>query len=727
MQSQIQKTSDQSVNQSLISQTTIQPKNQLEKTQPEKNKPGTKSTLQSSKPLIQTKQRPIQAKQKPIQAKHKPIQAKQKPIQAKQQPLQRNVGNKKSAEIAGAMGQQYGVDTSNLQFNHNSSFPATVNADATIQGNKIDFAPGKDTTDNIKHEIGHHIVNTKRGTPPKADKVVNGQAVNTSDEAAADHLMKAPLSTQNEGNSIQLKANNSAGNDGPIQRITVKDSGSGEEHDTEVFLENDNVEGLVALALRFLVMHNIGELRRIQRTHGKALASMGYSITDDALWDLSGFRSSKKNLKKGDKNKSKLGTGYKELNNKVFKPSDNAGYGLKKTAKKSPLTPDAGMDNYRLLFTYIVEQANYDFENGNIKDYIGKQKGNKEVHYTAPDKAYRDEMNRLMHIQHLAQQTFGQDGVKVVARFYVEDEKNGADFPGLNAWGLLGKGTTKKHSDKEKRKVAYKHMKKGHDVKKGGDSVEKSPFVSTTGNLAKLMMADSPFNRGSVEQARIHPGQFYSERIDRLIYGYGNAKDNKEKMSVAPVANKIAFLAVNKNAYKRDCAYTSKSKNINADENDCCTLEDEHVLYAPNEYLEDIMLGVEHNQLTQIHIEETEKNKKTQNENSNSAMGKLGLKEHKQEATSNVGPGKFGKVSKHGKGFGNSKVARPPSPTSFGKKASGFVVPVRVKNVVYVGGQEWVVDQVDESTFTAHEKASPENVQTFQLSDRDSVWSMFKR
>ncbi|WP_299461645.1 hypothetical protein [uncultured Microscilla sp.] len=150
-----------------------------------------------------------------IQAKQKPVQAKQKAIQAKQKPVQRNgTGNKKSTEIAHTMGQQYGVDTSSLEFNHNSSFPGKVNAEATIQGNKIDFAPGKDSESNIKHEVGHHIVNTKRGTPPKADASVNGQAVNTTDEVAADKIMNTPLQMKSNTTAPPVSSTTSGG---PIQ------------------------------------------------------------------------------------------------------------------------------------------------------------------------------------------------------------------------------------------------------------------------------------------------------------------------------------------------------------------------------------------------------------------------------------------------------------------------------------------------------------------------------
>ena len=137
-------------------------------------------TIQSkagTKPPIQAKQRPVQR-----QGKYAPLASKQTPIQRKS----------KANQIAQQMGEQHGVDTSNLEFHHNSSFPTSVGAEATIQGNKIDFAPGKDSMQNIKHEVGHAIDNAKNGTP-QGNKMVNGHKVDTTREAAADQMMNTPL------------------------------------------------------------------------------------------------------------------------------------------------------------------------------------------------------------------------------------------------------------------------------------------------------------------------------------------------------------------------------------------------------------------------------------------------------------------------------------------------------------------------------------------------------
>ncbi|OJJ18822.1 hypothetical protein BKI52_24950 [marine bacterium AO1-C] len=183
-----------------------------------------------NKSTLQAKQKTIQAKQRPIQAKQRPIQAKQKPVQARQRPVQRNTaghtkggqpqGSAKFKEIATTMGQQHGVDTSQLKATHNSSFPDTVNAEATIQGSKIDFAPGKDTEANIKHEVAHAIDNAKNGTP-KGDKVVNGQSVDTTREQTVDQMAAQPLqrkvnqSTENVGQQETITAS------GPIQRRVI--------------------------------------------------------------------------------------------------------------------------------------------------------------------------------------------------------------------------------------------------------------------------------------------------------------------------------------------------------------------------------------------------------------------------------------------------------------------------------------------------------------------------
>ncbi|OJJ21686.1 hypothetical protein BKI52_14365 [marine bacterium AO1-C] len=194
---------------------TLQSQKTQQTTQVKPQKSSVYQSKEGQKPPIQTKQG--------MQEPYKSPQGRKPPIQAKQRPIQRTKsGNSKSSEIASLMGQQYGVDTSSLQFNHNSSFPGKVGADATIQGNKIDFAPGKDSEANIKHEVGHAIDNAKNGTP-KGDQVVNGHSVNTTREAAADKMMNAPL--QRKTTASVPKVSIASTQNQPVQMIARGEMG----------------------------------------------------------------------------------------------------------------------------------------------------------------------------------------------------------------------------------------------------------------------------------------------------------------------------------------------------------------------------------------------------------------------------------------------------------------------------------------------------------------------
>ena len=158
---------------------------------------------------------------------------KKGPIQAKQRPLQRATtsskpkGNAQFQQIAAAMGEQHGVDTSPLQATHNSPFPEQVNAEATIQGNKINFAPGKDTEHHMKHEVGHYIDNAKNGVP-KGDQEVNGQKVDTTREQVVDKMANEPLQQKSAGEGVSNNVSSFSSSSGshssnPIQRISSKD------------------------------------------------------------------------------------------------------------------------------------------------------------------------------------------------------------------------------------------------------------------------------------------------------------------------------------------------------------------------------------------------------------------------------------------------------------------------------------------------------------------------
>lgn len=110
-------------------------------------------------------------------------------VAAKAYPLQRKAatGSSRFQQVAADMGRKYGVDTSRLKATHQSPFPTKLNAEATIQGNNIHFAPGKDTDYNIRHEVAHAIDNKLNGTP-KGDRLVNGQKIDTTREKVVDRM-----------------------------------------------------------------------------------------------------------------------------------------------------------------------------------------------------------------------------------------------------------------------------------------------------------------------------------------------------------------------------------------------------------------------------------------------------------------------------------------------------------------------------------------------------------
>ena len=136
-------------------------------------------------------------------------------------PKQTPQGSSRFQKIAMAMGEQHGVDTSPLKATHNSSFPETVQAEATIQGHQIDFAPNKDTEHNMKHEVAHYIDNVKHGTP-QGDQVVNGQKVDTTREQVVDQMAGEALQGKESQGSEKLTKTEH--NQAPVQRALAFDS-----------------------------------------------------------------------------------------------------------------------------------------------------------------------------------------------------------------------------------------------------------------------------------------------------------------------------------------------------------------------------------------------------------------------------------------------------------------------------------------------------------------------
>ena len=150
-------------------------------------------------------------------------------------------GTTRFQQIASAMGKQYGVDTSGLHATHNSSFPAKLNAEATIQGSKIHFAPGMDTDDNIKHEVAHAIDNALHGTP-KGNQVVNGQKIDTTREQVADRMAKVPTVQRKPKNHAPIQGSHNA-----LQLQSIKHHGNKVVQCKTVLLgEIHNMDPLVA-------------------------------------------------------------------------------------------------------------------------------------------------------------------------------------------------------------------------------------------------------------------------------------------------------------------------------------------------------------------------------------------------------------------------------------------------------------------------------------------------
>ena len=148
----------------------------------------------------------IQRKQQQLMNKHdNPIQQKPK-------------GSARFQQIATAMGAKYGVNTSDLSATHNSPFPGKLNAEATIQGNKIHFAPGMDTDYNMRHEVAHAIDNTLNGTP-KGDQLVNGLSVDTTREKVVDIMAKKPVGHINSIPLVQKKNEKNEAVKSPVTQL----------------------------------------------------------------------------------------------------------------------------------------------------------------------------------------------------------------------------------------------------------------------------------------------------------------------------------------------------------------------------------------------------------------------------------------------------------------------------------------------------------------------------
>ncbi|WP_299218733.1 hypothetical protein [uncultured Aquimarina sp.] len=224
---------------------------------------GGEATIADNRPAIAVQRKLISV----MGGSENPIQKKPK-------------GSSQFQQIAATMGQQYGVDTSSLKATHNSSFPSKLQAEATIQGKNIHFAPGMDTEYNIRHEVAHAIDNTINGTP-KGDMVVNGQNVDTTRERVVDRMV-----TGTNHNVIQNKKVAISQSSKAIQRV-----GGFNREGNQQMVQNAGTCGIYALANAIAVAYDkrITSDFRIERKTELLRAAGGSSAYITAQGELVNF------------------------------------------------------------------------------------------------------------------------------------------------------------------------------------------------------------------------------------------------------------------------------------------------------------------------------------------------------------------------------------------------------------------------------------------------------
>lgn len=278
------------------------------------------------------------------------------------------------------------------------------------------------------------------------------------------------------------------------------------------------------------------------------------------------------------------------------------------------LRPPTDMEELKSKFQEILDDVK--FENVEAEysgpDHIREEVGNKKSLYRDPpekDRQLKEQMNKLAEIHKRAQGICGP-GIKVLARFYVEDAESGKSHPGINSWASLPNAdqNSSPNTPEEISKIAKNHMKYGHDT--GDKDVTKaSPFVSTTGDVAKLLLADSQYNN-NILMSRVNSqagprgernvAKYYSEKIDLLMYG--NAHKPAPIRQLSHVANKIAFLAIRANSPgTQEHLFTPDMVQEGRDDKyDCYRLEDEHTIYTPSQNLKEFVLGEVNNVLPEV-------------------------------------------------------------------------------------------------------------------------------
>jgi hypothetical protein len=185
-------------------------------------------------------------------------------------------------------------------------------------------------------------------------------------------------------------------------------------------------------------------------------------------------------------------------------------------------------------------------------------------------------IKKWAYVHQRAQEEFQKLGFKVLVRFYVDDQGVGKEHGGINSTAYFKQSQQPTGNASERVASARSHMVHGHDA--GGSSTLKdSPFVSTTGSLANLVLTDSPYNQMP-----------HSKIVDYLIYGQRPGMP-KVKINNAYQATKMAFIAV-KEKNNPDDPHLFTPETIKAPPYEFCSLEDEHCIFAPATNLKECVL-----------------------------------------------------------------------------------------------------------------------------------------
>lgn len=184
-----------------------------------------------------------------------------------------------------------GYSMDDVRVHYNSSKPAQLQAHAYAQGTDIHIAPGQEK--HLAHEAWH-VVQQKQGRV-KPTLQMKGIAINDDSglEKEADVMGEKALGLGGGGGlGSLLMGANLVSDVGAIQRVKVKDSGTGDEIDTDLLMADKKYEELYALALRFYQIHNEEALALIQEAHRAELKDLGYDISTEAFTILSASTSS---------------------------------------------------------------------------------------------------------------------------------------------------------------------------------------------------------------------------------------------------------------------------------------------------------------------------------------------------------------------------------------------------------------------------------------------------